>query len=113
MRWNRAPRHFNSNHGCIALEKSKNQNPQHLQVFVVLVGALGHVRGQRSHQAIAHQNAKKRPDQGCCDLAANLFRRPADRAHGNYHAQHCGHDTQAGRASATVLSEEMGATAPR
>ncbi len=44
--------------------------------------SLRHVGGQRSNEAVAHQDAQEGPHQSGCDLLADFFRRSAQRAHG-------------------------------
>ena len=66
-----------------------------MQIFVVVVGGLAHVGGQRARHAVAKQDAKKRAHQRRRHLFADLFRRAAERAHGDHHAQHGRHNAQA------------------
>ncbi len=94
MAGNRTPPDFHRQNGRIALDKCDHHHPQHVAIGALVLGQLRHPCRDRPHEAVAKQNAKKGSHQGRGDLVSDLFRRPAKRAHGNYHAEHGGDNAQ-------------------
>ena len=92
---NRAPAYLDRQDRRQSFDKRHHANAQHVVIGVLVVGGFRHVRGDRPQQAVAHQNAEKRAHQRCRHVVADLLRRAAQRAHGDDHAQHRGHNSQA------------------
>ncbi len=93
------------------LMNDDHQHPQHVVIGVLVFGQLRHVGGHRPHESVAEQNAQKGSDQGRGDLVPDLLRRPAQRSHGDHHAEHGGNDAQSGQGSAMVASAATGSVA--
>ena len=83
--------------GDSPFDERDHGDPQHVVVSVLFVRRLRHVGRHRSQQPVAQQDAEERAHQRRRHLVADLFGRPAQRAHGDHHAQHRRHDSQSGQ----------------
>ena len=97
MAGNRASRELDRHDRGGSLQERNHHDAQDMQVGALVVRSLLHAGGQRPHQSVAQQDAQKCADQGGGDFVADLFRRTAERAHGDNHAEYSGDNSQAGQ----------------
>ena len=94
MAGNRAPADLHRQDGSVALDERDHHHSQHVAIGALVLGQLRHARRHRPHESVAQQDAKKGSHQGRGHLVPDLLRRAAQRAHGDHHAEHGGHDAQ-------------------
>jgi hypothetical protein len=79
------------------LQKRDDQNAHDIEKSVLLLGGLGHVGSNGTHESVAQQDAEESADEGDGDLVSDLLGRVTESAHGDYDAENRGHDAETGK----------------